>query len=1110
MLRACDRSTAVGRRDRNCAACPSVARRPSWRGQSADPGLDDSVASRAQIHSFDAVTVLPPNREGRRCVATAVTAMSPGPGVNQSQLSVSVLGPMRVWRGAFEVAVPTTRPRAVLALLLAQHGRPVSVAEIIGVLWPDHMPVSAVNLVQKYVGQLRRLLSDAWLPGCRDRPLSLERAGYRLCLDDGVVDLLRFRRDVAAATAHDTATLDSVLAALRSWSGPSFGDLPAHIRGSPVFEGVDSEYFSAITLAAELGASLGQLARVLPALQKAVAWRPLDETIHAWWILALAAAGRQAEALAAYVAIRQRLHDELGIDPGPELVDAQHRVLRQHPRRSALNIAGRHLADSSVGRSPLPAGRPPAYLTSLHGRDEDISRLVAQVASGAARLITITGLAGVGKTRLAAEVACRVDTQVPHVAWVSMAGVAHAGLLVDAVRAALSGSAGPLIELEGIDREPILIVLDNLEHLENPAPALTDLLSRLPQARILATNRRPTYTSGEQEWPLSPLVVPAEQVREAAALQRVASVQLFVTRLLAVRPSFAVTPDVVGAVAGLCRRLDGLPLAIELAAAQCRAIDPRDLLWRGGALLRDLPAAGGQPALSTAVEASYQLLDGECRAALRLLAEFRGGWSLEAATAVVGDPVRAAAALNMLAGHGMIRSRNHQAGSRYEMLETIRRHVIDRHPYEGDPPGHRHAQHFLDLAERNAEKLRGGEAAEATATLEADRDNLRHALRFLVAAAPTRALRMAVALYRYWLYRGRNSEGVRELTTVLGRLNTDSQVTAEPALVARAQLLAANLALFTSDLTVAGALATDGLAGYERIGDAEGLASGHTTLGMIARRCGDRERAVRSGQDAVSAAERSSDRRLLAICLNNLSAPLQDLGRLDDAARLSRRALNLATETGDGFAAAVSTHNLAENARLRGELRQADRFFQRAIQLSVRLGDHLAIANSAATSAVVKAAMGDMVSAEQLADTAFQHEREGDDSHGFGAADWARAEVNLRAGRPAAAHFGRAVDQLIKHGDYATAVEALSGLAVDAEPELAQRAHAAARFLLRRDGLYEAAHVRQRLDLSPTSAPSEFTAADLDDLIDDIRLTFGSSADAERPEDTLGAAQSRL
>jgi DNA-binding SARP family transcriptional activator len=199
--------------------------------------------------------------------------------------------------------------------------------EIINVVWADRPPSYASNLVQKYVGQIRRFLGDASATHPRSELISLHPSGYQIQLPDDDVDLLRFRRAVAAAQNPEVEALESIVSALDLWRGQSFGGLPPSVRGHLAFYAIDAEYLSAVCRSARLGLTLGQSSRVLPALKKAVSWRPLDEKIHALWMLALAGAGRQAEALASYELIRHRLVEELGIDPGLELRFALQQVL---------------------------------------------------------------------------------------------------------------------------------------------------------------------------------------------------------------------------------------------------------------------------------------------------------------------------------------------------------------------------------------------------------------------------------------------------------------------------------------------------------------------------------------------------------------------------------------------------------------------------------------------------------------------------------------------------------------------------------------------------------------------------------------------------------------
>lgn len=627
--------------------------------------------------------------------------MSSGSSQSDFDLRIAVLGPIRIWRDGIEQEVPTAKPRSVLALLLAEHNRPVSAADVINVIWADGRPLSAVNLVQKYVGQLRRFLGDSQAADGAAQPLTLERGGYRLRLDVDVVDLLRFRRLVTNADGDDVETFESLKSALELWQGTSFGGLPASVRSHPVFESIDSEYFAAMLRAAKLGESLGYLDRLLSLLHQASTWRPLDESIHAWWILALAAGGRQAEALSAYASIRRRLVDELGLEPGRELRDAQRRVLRQDGELLYQQVGaplGATLASVMGGesdRGAQPSSTNPRRSVSLltadsYGRDEDLEGLIRRLTAAQDRLVTVTGLAGVGKTWLANQAAYLLTDRFARIVRAGLASVACTDLVLDAIGAAMTEPVDGVVDVpRRLAAQPTLLVLDNLEHLDNISPVLVDLLRACPDLRILATSRRPTGTVGEQEWPLGPMPIPGPDDCDPSVLNRLPSVRLFVDRAQALRPAFALTTENAKAIGQLCRRLDGLPLAIELAAAQCRALEPGDLLRSNGELLISLPATGGRPSLQTALQASYDLLDEDCRKVLHLLAPLPSGWSLDTAAAVLGDMANAARNLNKLASYGMVVLRP-GTEDRYEMLETIRRYALQRNRSAPGLPEHRH------------------------------------------------------------------------------------------------------------------------------------------------------------------------------------------------------------------------------------------------------------------------------------------------------------------------------------------------------------------------------------------------------------------------------------
>jgi len=634
-----------------------------------------------------------------------------------------ILGALEVWSDAGEVvAVGGPRPRAVLVMLLLDAGRVVPVERLVAGQYGDAPPADATNAIQAQVSRLRRTI-----PG-----VEFDGGGYRLAAEPDDVDALRFERlardgrRLLAAGDHLRARRQ-LREALALWRGPALADLPhgaalatrlEDLRLDAVEDLVDAE------LALPEGTSIAELRRLS-------AEHPLRERLRGQLMRALHAAGRQAEALAEFDQVRRLLADELGTDPSPGLAAIHVAILR---------------ADTGPARRA-----PAAQLTSFVGREAELARLTELRAT---RLVTIIGPGGTGKTRLAIEAAapgaCFADlSPVDDPALVPAAVLGALGLR----EAGLQGqSADPARRLAGaLAGEALALILDNCEHVVAAVAALArTLLAECPGLTIVATSREPLGLTGETLLPLTPLAGDA--------------VRLFADRAAAVRPGFAVTAENRHTVEEICAALDGLPLAIELAAARLRQFTvaelaarlaeygPFRLLSRG-----DRTAADRHRTLAAVVAWSWELLGDAERAAAQRFAVFTGGASLAAAEAVCDTT---GSDIDGVLADLVDRSLLETDGTRYRMLEVIRLFCAERLAGSGEEAAvrARHAGYLLELALRAEEHLRGAEQLEWLAALAAEHDNLTAALRWAVDAAPETAYRLVGALGAYWWLSGRRAD----------------------------------------------------------------------------------------------------------------------------------------------------------------------------------------------------------------------------------------------------------------------------------------------------------------------------------------------------------------
>ncbi|MER7910843.1 BTAD domain-containing putative transcriptional regulator [Streptomyces sp. NPDC096068] len=642
------------------------------------------------------------------------------------------------------------RLRALLAALAVRGGRPASVGELADDVYGDDPPQDAPAALQALVGRLRRILG-------REAVASAPGPGYRLVAGPEDIDLYVFERRAAQAAARlDAGDPDTAAALLREalglFRGPALADLPDPAGVRP-----EAQRLAALRHRVEADLRRGATDGLVPELTELTTAHPYDEAFHAQLVRALRAEGRHADALAAYESARRALVDALGTDPGPELT-ALHRELLTGP------------LPPRPAPAESPAGNIRPRLTSFVGREPELDALRADLAGS--RLVTLTGPGGSGKTRLAEEAALRTGGPA---AWIAeLAPLDDPGAVPGAVLSALRLRETTLIARDGAPLQhdptahlvehladrPLLLVLDNCEHVIDAAAALAEtLLTHCPRLRVLATSREPLGVPGETVRPVEPL--PPDPAH-----------RLFVERARAVHPSFGAKGprdrDGAAAVDEICRRLDGLPLAIELAAARLRLLTPRQIADRLDDRFRLLTSGSRtvlprQQTLRAVVDWSWDLLDPDERTLLRQVSVFAGGWDLAAAEAL--SP-HAADTLGALVDKSLVVAAPAEDGEmRYRLLETIHEYAAER---AAETPAllaaaeAAHTARFTALAEAAEPELRSGGQLPWIDRLERDLDNIRAALHRTLVTAPdeTAALRLVFAMGWFWWLRNYRSEGL--------------------------------------------------------------------------------------------------------------------------------------------------------------------------------------------------------------------------------------------------------------------------------------------------------------------------------------------------------------
>lgn len=617
----------------------------------------------------------------------------------------------------------------------------------------------------------------------------------------------------------------------------------------------------------------------------------------------------------------------------------------------------------------------PLYPTRLLGREDDLFRLEHLFLGGQARLVTVVGPGGVGKTRVAVAAAQALSGRFRDGAhFVELAPVDDVEHVPGAVARALGldlpGNRAPLDALHAALRgRDILLVLDNFEHLLPAAPLVETLLSAGPRVRALLTGREATRLGTERIYSLEPLAVPGvAQDGDVAAAGACAAVQLFIERAQAVEPTFFLNLGNVRAVTGLCRRLDGLPLALELTAARARLLSPGAMLARLERQLTipELPA-GSRPArhrtLRAALDWSARLLEPPEREALETLGVFVGSFTLEAAEEVTGLGARTLDVLASLTDKHLVRGVGGTHDPRFSLLETIREYALTRLDQRGALQGvrSRHARHYLALAEQRSPDLHGDAEAEAAALLDEEHGNLRAALLWADEMDSTLLARLALALAPFWTLRGHEAEGRRWLERAL------SQADGDPLEVRARLWRAAGLAaMLQGDRSRARTALGTALHLQEELSDTLGQAAARLDLGLVERTAGHLREAAQQYEAAADLFVAASDPWGEVVCTVNLAntAVHRDFGPRMIARLVT--ALTVCEQRGHDSAVATVFENLGIIARHRGEPNLARAHHTAALALRRKLGDVTNAAFSLLRLGEVAADEGDLARAERL------------------------------------------------------------------------------------------------------------------------------------------------
>jgi predicted ATPase/DNA-binding SARP family transcriptional activator len=859
-----------------------------------------------------------------------------------------VLGPLAVWRAdGTAIRIPDLKVRVLLADLLAgllvQEERPVSVERLTETLWHGRPPGNPVNTLQTKVSQLRRALEEAE-PGGRDLVV-YQPPGYLLRAESDAVDAQRFRDQVALA--HQTEnphTRAALLAeALGLWRGPALADFGEEEFARTTIARLEEQRLTAQELHAEARLELGQHRLLADELGELVAQNPLRERLRATYMRALYHAGRQSQALSTYGDLREDLARELGLDPSPELTALHLAILKQDPA----------LARPPAAAPPAERHRTnlPAPLTDLVGRAEAVTDVRRLLSSG--RLVTLTGPGGVGKTRLAVEAAAQLVDRVPDGVWlVELSGLRRpgnqdvTGSPAEAVMTVLGirddappvpRGNGPMRLVErlagALRSQRLLLVLDNCEHMVEPVAELAAALLRTaPELRILATGREPLGLIGEVVFMVPPL-------------GQSSAVQLFTARATAAAPGFTLGSSNAGAVAVLCRRLDGIPLALELAASRVRALSVQELVERLDDRFR-LLAAGHRDApprqrtLRATIDWSWDLLTEPERMVLRRLAVHASGFAPQAAESICagyGVPAEDVLALLVrLVDRSLVVRASDEGGTRYRLLESVADYCLERldEARERDRVRQRHDGYYTELAERAVAHLYGRAQRQWLERLDREAPNIRRAFEGAVRdRQPDQALRVVNAMAWYWFLRGRLGEARRSLDIALAvEGETDA------AAHARAAAWQIGIAALVGGVDRQALHPTPALELCQQIDDAGARARAEWFLGFVECDLGDLSVSEELVNRALRSARAVADRWCIAAALSTRAKQALLRGNLGEVQRSGAQSLDMFRALGDRWGQLQSMEWLGALARIRGDYQRATDLHRDGLGMAEELG----------------------------------------------------------------------------------------------------------------------------------------------------------------------------
>lgn len=950
--------------------------------------------------------------------------------------------PQRAWR--------LRRAQQLVKLLCLAPRHSLAPDLILEQLWAEQDGATARHSLHQVVYTARRALSAVV---AQDACVLWENNLITLCRDGEFrIDVETF--ETAAQRARQTPSVEHYQAALALYAGELLPEDRYAEWTLTRREALRELHLALAVELAELYESAGAEDEARAQLERVLTQDPLREEAHRALMRLYARQGKRALALKQFQIARVNLERELGVEP---------------------EAAMQQLADAlRAGQDTFPAAANlPFALTSFIGRSADTAAIQGLLRQ--ARLVTVTGPGGAGKTRLALHCA-HAAARVTRVYWIELAALADPALLANVVASGLNiqeqgADSIPNRILRVLREAPTLLVLDNCEHLLDAAARFAkDFLRQCPDLRILATSRESLRVAGERLWQVTPLEFPpALDAQQLAALSKFDAVRLFVERAQAVAPAFALTPDNAAAIAQLCRRLDGLPLALELAAARVNVLSVQQIAAGLDDALR-LLVAGERTQLPrhqtmrAAIEWSFALLSDAEAKLWRRLAVFAGGFSLDAAQAVCAtdDAERVLDILSALVAKSMVQAQLWQQEMRYGLLEVMRQYALEKLDASGESEMLRaeHGAYYLAFAERANRELMGAGQVEWVLRLSADMDNLRAALEWAREDVEHNALaRFGAALWRFWYARGWLSEGQHWLELALERAPDDSATHAQ-VLVGLGTLNWAqgDYARATQRCEMALGIAA-------RVSDTSGLAWGTLILGMIAQSRGTFAKAAEWATSSLHHFETNGEAFGKAMTYHALGVTAHTRGDLTRAREWFAASLNTHRALGNPWGAAMPLYALGVIAQGDGDAATAEKFFQESYALFGAVDSHLGLGLNTSNLGLLAIETGELERAAQWLEESLRHfEKMGD--HLSVARVWrGQAQLALRRGDVANAGMlaRQSLQDCAQSGNQVNIAESLETLA----------RVAAAQNALARAVQYASAAARLRQELGAPPFPAD-------------------------------------